>query len=832
MNLDKHKCRGKKGGQAGFMGRYGILLIISFLLFGSAAFAQQRGMMGAGGSISGRVLDSELQKPIEYATVILMSQKDSTQVTGISTDENGSFSLTKIRPGKYYLQISFLGYDLKTIDEVTIAPGNLQVDLGEIPLVQSSINIKGVEVTAEKPPIEFKIDKKVINVDRQLTSTSGTAVDVLDNVPSVTVDIEGNVQLRGSSNFTVLIDGRPTILDANDVLQQTPASSIENIEIITNPSAKYDPDGTSGIINLVMKKKKLRGMSGILHSNGGFDNKYGGDGLLNYRNGNYNAFIDIDYNKRNQPGSSSQESRTLNNDTTSYVNSDGSSQRGRTRYGGRGGLEYNLSSKDILSFGARLGNFDGDQKSQENYEEYTVPGGDHNLYTSEDLSDRTGTFFAANMDYNHQFAAKEHKLSGQIVLLKRDMDSESHNNLIDSDGLISFGQKSIESGPGTQLRMKMDYTRPIREKGKLEMGYQSRIESSKDKNELYYYDSLTADYIFYPEYSHTTDYDRDIHSLYIMNSGEVGRFGYQLGLRGEYTYRNIVLVGEDKSFNIDRWDYFPTIHSSFQLSGTQQVMASYSRRIDRPRGWFLEPFESWSDAYNVRRGNPALKPEYIDSYETGYQKSFGRNLFSLEAYYRITHNKIEFVNSVYPDSTNVILRTVENVGADYSFGTELMLNISPFKFWEINSSASLYNYRVEGTLYGKDYSEEKFSWNARLSNDIDIGKKMRIQLNGRYRSKSVTSQGERNGNFTANAALRYDFISKVLAATLQVNDIFGSGKFENISEGIDFYNYRRFDRKAPIVMLTLTYNFNNFKQQRNPIGDTDVGIEDVNPEEY
>jgi outer membrane cobalamin receptor len=838
LSFDKGVRGDYKDKQSKIFSLYTIIPILLSLLLGSLAFAQGRPMTGSrmgggGGSIFGRVLDSELQKPIEYATVILMSQRDSSQVSGISTDENGKFDLTKIRPGRYYLQISFLGYDLKTIDTILIRPGNLTVDLGDIPLVQSSLNIKGVEVTAEKPPIEFKIDKRVINVDQQLASTSGTAVDVLENAPSVTVDIEGNVQLRGSSNFTVLIDGRPTILDANDVLQQTPAGSIENIEIITNPSAKYDPDGTSGIINLVMKKKKLRGISGILNSNGGFDNRYGGDALVNYRNGDYNAFASIDYNKRNHPGSSLRENQTTYSDTTSYVYSSGESKRGGTRYGGRGGLEFNLSQNDVLSVGGRIGDFSGKHSSQELFEEWTEPGGVHNIYTNDDTSDRTGKFLSANMNYDHQFNGNSHKLSAQMVIMRRDMDSESHSTLVGSDGVMTFGQKSIESGPGRQFRARVDYTRPIREKGKFEAGYQSRIESSEDKNELYNYDSLQAEYVFQSPYSHSTDYDRTIHSLYFLNSGEMGRFGYQVGLRGEYTYRNINLVGENESFNIDRWDYFPTLHSSFQLSNSQQVMASYARRIDRPRGWFLEPFETWSDAYNVRRGNPGLKPEYIDSYELSYQKSFGKNMIALETYYRITHNKIEFVNSVYPESTNVMLRTVENVGADYSLGSELTLNLSPFHFWDINASGSVYNYRVEGALYGKDYSEQKFSWHARLNNNINIGKKARIQLSGRYQSKTVTSQGQRDGNFMANLALRYDFIVKVLSATLQVRDIFGSGKYENISEGINFYNYSRFDRKAPMVSLTLTYNFNNFKQQRNRVGDTDTGIEDMGGgEEY
>lgn len=830
MNSYKYKIGDQNEGKRRMFGGYEILPIILCLLMSNIANGQNRRMTEMRGTISGYVMDSVLHIPIEYATIILLSQADSTQVTGISTDENGNFNLKGIRPGRYYLQISFLGYELKTVDEIIISQGNLEIDVGEVPLLQSSIRVKGLTVTAERPGIKFKIDKKVINVDRQLTASSGTAVDVLENIPSVTVDIEGNVQLRGSSSFTVLIDGRPTILDANDALQQIPAGSIENIEIITNPSVKYDPDGTSGIINIVMKKKKLQGISGIVNSNGGFDDKYGGDALLNYRNGNYNAFINIDYGKRNNPGTSLQENQTSQNDTISYFISEGSSQRGRTRYGVKGGLEYNLTPKDVLSFGFRIGTFDGERNSWEKDAEWTDPGEDTALYTSENISERTGNFLSANINYNHNFGRKNHELSGQIVFMQRDMDEESLNKRLDPSGIISTGQKSTEEGPDTRFRLNMDYTLPVTEKNKIEMGYQSRLGTSEENNRLYYYDTSLADYIFQPDYSHATEYVRNIHSLYFMNSGESGRLGYQLGLRGEYTYRTIELLDENKGFGIDRWDYFPTIHSSFKLSSTQQVMASYSRRIDRPRDWYLEPFDTWSDAYNVRRGNPGLKPEYIDSYEMGYQKSLGRNMFSIETYYRVTHNKIEFIRSVYEDSANVMLRSVENVGTDYSLGAEFMLNLIPFKFWDISATGSLFNYRVEGALYGKEFSEEKFSWNARLNNNISIGKKIRFQINGRYRSRMATSQGERNADFTANTALKYDIISKILTTTLQVNDIFGSGKFENYSEGVDFYNYSRFDRKAPMVLLTLTYNFNNFKQKRD--NDNDNGIEDMGEGEY
>jgi hypothetical protein len=530
LNYTRYKFRRLVEGKKMIYNRHVVLLlIILYLLMSSIALGQNRRMMG--GSISGQVLDSTLQTPIEYATIILFNQKDSTQIAGISTDGNGFFNLTEIRPGAYYLQVGFLGYHVKTIDNINISRGSRDVDLGDIPLTQTSLTIRGISVTAEKAALEYRIDKKVINVDRQLTAASGTAVDVLENVPSVSVDLDGNVQLRGSSSFTVLIDGRPSILDASDALQQIPASTIDNIEIITNPSAKYDPDGTSGIINIIMKKNQFSGISGVLNSNGGFDDKYGADLLLNYRNGIYNAFISIDYNKRLYPGTSTQENRTSQSDTLSYVFSEGESQRDRIRYGIRGGIDFNLTSKDNLGFGLRYGGRAMERDSRLNHDEWTDPGNQHLLYTSDNSSERSGEFYAINMDYRHKFAGKNHELSGRIIYIHRDMEEKSKNEQLDSDGLISSGQESTEEGPASPLRLKLDYILPVSEKSNIEMGYQSRFGRAEDINEVYEYDTASGEYQFMSQFSHTTKYNRDIHSLYTMYGGESGKFGYQVGIR-------------------------------------------------------------------------------------------------------------------------------------------------------------------------------------------------------------------------------------------------------------------------------------------------------------
>ena len=804
-----------QGGE--FMIRRFMLLFILMLVTVSTVFSQERrrefrpGMMG--GTIKGHVIDEALQVPIEYANVLIYNQRDSSQVTGTITDSEGNFLLTRVRPGNFYMEVSFMGYHTHTVDKIEISPDKKEINLGTISLKQVVIQLEGIESVTEKPALEYKIDKKVVNVEKHYTATSGTAVDVLENVPSVTVDIEGNVQLRGSSNFTVLIDGRPTILEPNDALQQIPASTIENIEIITNPSAKYDPDGTTGIINIVMKKNnELRGTSGIVNLNVGDDDKYGGDFLFNYKRKKYSLLFGANYNKRSHTGESEVENRTFTQDTTSYIQSSGDRDRGREFFGVRGGIELYLSSHDDLIFGFRYGEHSMEGSSRQDYDEWTEPGDQHNPYISQEKSERSGEYYSLNLDYRHRFAKEGHEISGEAVYSGRDGDDDTVNELRDANNAITSGQHSTEAGPSHRLRLKINYVLPIREKDRFEAGYQSRLRDSEEINELYDYNPESDTYEFQPEFSYTTEYERNIHSLYTMYAGECESFGYQAGLRGEYTDRYIQLVDEDESFTIDRWDYFPTAHVSYKLPAGQQLMASYTRRIHRPRSWYLEPFETWMDAYNVRVGNPALKPEYIDSYELGYQIFFGKNLLSAETYYRKTNNRVERIRSVYED--NITLHSIENVGTDYALGTEFMFNVNLFQLWNMNLMSNIYDYEIKGTLYDEPFSRDSFNWDARMNHTFMLRKSTRLQINGMYHSKSVSAQGERKGFFMTNLAIKQDLMGKNLSATLQIRDLLGTGKHESFSKGKDFYKYSHFTREAPIFMLNISYNINNYRPER------------------
>ncbi len=773
----------------------------------------QENQQKASGMISGKILDAALEKPIEFANVILFNAKDSAMVTGATSDARGNFQIAAIQSGNYYIDIQLIGYKKKRLANLEIDSAKPGIDLGKIFLQQTTVNLERVEVQGEAMAMTYQLDKKVINVGQQQTAISGTAVDVLENVPAVNVDIEGNVSLRGSSNFTVLVDGRPSVLEPSEALQQIPAGAIENIEIITNPSAKHEAAGGTGIINIVLKKEQREGKSGIANFNVGIGDKYGSDFLYDHKDSGYQASFGVDYNRRLFTGNDREENQTSRAGLTSFIQSTGESRRQDISLGLRSEIKFDLSRRDLLSFGARYGKRDSDRGAALNYAARTEPATETESYLSASDRDRKRNFFTLTSSYQHRFAPKGHELSAEVFFSKRDGDEATTYNLLTNSAAIISGQRTTEAGPSDELRLKLDYSLALGEKGKFEAGYQSEMEDSEDRTGLYEYEMAQSDYVLLPQFSNVTRYDENVHALYAIIAGEWKRLGVQAGWRGELTDRAILSQGAAQRFTIEQWDYFPTLHLSRQFTVGHQAMASYTRRIERPDGGELEPFLTWTDAYNVSVGNPALKAEYIDSYELGYQANFGKSLWSVETYYRKAHNKIEDVRSVYAD--NVTLHSAANIGADYALGSELLLNYDVSKKWNASLTGNLYQYRIEGALFGEAFSRESFNWNARLSNTIKLGETIQLQLDGHYNSPSVSTQGRREGFFTANAAMKYEFIEKLLSATLQIRDVFGSAKNERISQGADFYNYNYSTREAPVVMLNLKYNFNNYKPERS-----------------
>jgi len=784
----------------------------------------------ADGIIKGIVLDKSGEIPMEYANIVLYSQRDSSIVSGTVTGPDGHFILENLPYGRFYAIANFIGYNKKYIRDIKITPQSKVLALDPVLLEMASTALEGVEINADKAHVEYKIDKKIVNVSQDIMAQGGSAVAVLENTPSVQVDIEGNVSMRGTSNFTVLIDGRPSVLEGSDALQQIPASTIDHIEIITNPSAKYDPDGVGGIINVVLKKQKQPGTNGVVNVGISSGNKYKSDVLLNYRRQKFNIFGGADFNHNEFSMRGRSEYTTYLTDSTSYRYSDMKGEMTRKGYGFKAGTDYYINDDATLTFSGQYGTYGFGRDHSSTNTLWTVPQSLKTYTLSESESNRDGTYYNLNMNYLRNFKGAGHKLEVLGYYSKRNgNDAELQNDYITDAAWIDDGSnpesiKTSEESDNDEFRISTDYTRPFGEEGKLETGYQSRFDFENEKYIFEQFDYFLNDYVQNDLYTSQVNFKRNIHSIYGTYSNTAGSWGYQLGLRGEFTDRNIKDVDATAGYVINRFDYFPTLHLSKQFESDHQLLASYSRRIDRPHGWALDPFVNYIDAYNIRIGNPALEPEYIDSYELSYQKRLKKSFISLETYYRVDKNKITRIKSLQEDGT--IVHTFQNLNRDYSLGAELMVNADLSRWLQMNGSVNVYNYWLEGNVEDEDVSTGSTNWDGRMNVTLKLKYDFRVQLTGFYRGPSVTAQGQREGFFMSNMAIRKDLFQKKFSATISVRDMFDSAKREMTTSGPGFTSYDLFKREAPIVSLNLSYIINNYKRQRTGEMQDEGGQED------
>lgn len=802
-----------------------VFILLISVLFSVQGIAQRPGG-GAGmsnlppeGVIKGQIIDSYSNKSMEYANVVLFSNRDSSMVAGTVTASDGAFTLKQVPYGRFYIVANFIGFNKVTIEDIRITPNSKVISLGQIKLDPSSASLEAIEVVAEKEHIEFQIDKRVVNVSQDIMAQGGTAVTALENTPSVQVDIEGNVSLRGSSSFTVLVDGRPSVLQGSDALQQIPASNIDRIEIITNPSARYDPDGVAGIINVILKQKKSEGVNGIVNLSVGSKDKFSSDFLLNYRTGKFNIFGGADYRENNSGGTRESNQETYRNDTTRFITSTGDRGMGRGGYSFRAGADYFLSDQTTISMSGELGKFDFERSLTANQSDYTAPASYYDYLKTTSISNRSRDYYRMTFTMQHKFDEKGQMIEALAYISQNDGSSFNDQQEFETDFEWNITDpepyqiRTNESSEESELRFKVDYVKPFNETAKAEIGIQGRIEQSTEDYLFTNWDSFSNEWIVDPLYSNEMDYYNQIHSVYGMYSNTYKKFGYQLGLRGEYNFREITNIQSTEPATVDRFDFFPTIHLSQTFENKDQLQASYTRRINRPRGWSLDPFIMYIDAFSRRQGNPYLDPELTDSYELAYQKRIWGSLFALEGYYRVTTDKITRIQELQNDGT--FLYTFDNVNKDYSLGTELMINTTPVEWLELSLTGNLYEYRLEGTVSDTDVDKKSLNWNSRLNAIFKLPYDFRFQINSRYNGPSVSAQGETKGFLMTSLALRKEFLNRQLSASVSVQDLFKTAKWESISSGPGFTSTDLMTHEPQVVMLSLSYRINNYKRQRN-----------------
>lgn len=768
----------------------------------------------SGGSIKGMVIDANSKMPVEYATVAIFTHSSDTPLTGTLSETGGRFRIAGLNQGTFDVVISFMGYETRRYEQVVIRTDQMHVNLGNVVLKPSTETIQQVDVVATRNSVEYKIDKKIVNVSKQLAAASMTAVEVLENVPSVKVDLDGNVALRGSSSFTVLIDGRPTVLEASEALKQIPASSIENIEIITNPSVKYAPDGTAGIINVILKKNRSQGIQGQVSANVGLDDKYGADLLLNLRKNKLNFSVGANYNKRYFPGYSFSDRSTFNQDSVYNVIANGTGNREFSHSSIRLGLDYDLTEKDVISIGSRLGSFRMNNTSDLAYLEKVYF--QNNLIEEIESKNiqkmtRDRNFYSVNGSWQHNFDKKGHQLLSMIDYSDRKMGGGNRSELTNTSTQTI---RNDDDADARRTEVKIDYTKPFGTNNRLEAGFQGRFDHNTSETQLYLNNTLNQDF------SNSAVFDQGIYSLYASYSGKVKNLGYQAGLRTELTDREIEVNETQENFQIHRWDFFPTFFLSYQLPKENQVMASYTRRISRQREWFFFPYLQYVDAYNVRRGDPLLAPELIDSYELNYIKQFKKAQLSIETFYRVTHDKTEFILDAYQG--NIAIQRPVNIGKDYSLGIEGNYNMKVTPWWEPTLMGSLYRYKVDTFRGGAKSTRESTNWDVRFNNNFMLYKGLLLQTNLNYSSPTVNSQGSTEGYYSIDAAMRMDFFNRKFSAVIQARDLFQTAIRKSTIDTDAVQAYTKEYMKAPIVTLTFTYRINDFRpkrSQRSPGGE-------------
>lgn len=770
----------------------------------------------------GKLVDADNNSPVEYASVAIYNQKDASLVTGGLTKADGSFEIEIAKAGTYYLQANFVGYESITVRDITINGEGGRKNLGVLKMSVNRTELDEVVVSAKKNHVDYKIDRKVINISTDIAADGGSAADALENVPSVEVDIDGNVTLRGNSNFQVLIDGKPSAMDASEILKQTPAAMIENIEIITNPSAKYDPEGETGIINLVTKKNVVQGINGVVNLNAGSEHRYGGDFLLNLRRQKFNYFVGGHYNSRggSMTGLNNRITHSVDantNDSIDIYNFRTNKHENQFQHAGlKTGFDFYATDNDILSFSVEGGLSHSNSDGANNYENWTINKLNSNRFNDENvhsITDNSGDsyYYNATMSYQHNFAGQGHKLNFNGFVSRNHNDNDDNFDQyitkLDVDPEHK-GHHTDNIRDNTRGRLNLDYTLPLPNENRFEAGAQFDFTSSNTDYQWRDLDN-NGDYILNDEFTNKVDFERYITSVYTTYSTKWLGFGIQAGLRYEQTHR--LMKTPDKDYPIDRPDFFPTLHISRAIGEKNSVQVGYSRRIRRPWVGMLNPYPAYSDEYSRSMGNPEIEPVYSDAFEVNYQITYPKWFFAVETFYRHTDGQMQNVSRL--GENNILISRPENLCTNNDFGAGLTLNIDPCKWFTSNTDVEMRQYYTRGNYEGKDLSRDGKSWRLRQQFTFAPAKNTKIQVNMRYRSANKSLISSNKGNFITGLSVRQSFMNKRISVSLNVRDIFKTQKMNSTTDTEAFWEHSERNRKAPSWNIGVNFKINNFKEQ-------------------
>ncbi len=755
-------------------------------------------------TIKGKVVDKVSGKPMESATIQVYKSEDSSLVTGMLTDAEGIFSLPGISDGTYTLRVSYIGYSTAVAKNIIAGKDNRNINFGTIKLEVNAESTAEIEVVDEAPIMTFEAGKKVYDAKKDLNSKSGNVIDVLKNVPSVEVDNDGNVSLRGSSNVKILIDGKPSALLSNgtQVLQNMPANIIDKIEVINNPSAKYEAEGVSGIINLVMKEQNQSlGYNGNLKVNGGTEDKYNLSTGGSYKKGKLSLNGNYSYWNYSMPG-------ITNFDRYNYqsVNSYLSDQalnwkyKGLSHYGSVG-MDYDFDKENTLSLVTNVFYYGRNLNSTSNIDFYNESNLLTSNFSSYNDNKRKGLNLDATLTYSKKFKEKGRDLNTFINYSSRNEYDETEYKSVVSD--VTSEQNKKSNFRFNFANFQADYVHPFGEKNTLESGVKANSRFINGVYSLRYLDN--GQWLQIPGKDNDVDYKDVISAIYGEYKGEYKDFSYRGGIRGEYTYTKFDIQQETQKYDNSYFDLFPSISLSQKIGIENQFQLSYSRRINRPNLFFLNPFVDYIDAYTSRSGNPYLKPEYINSFELGYTRSLKIATLTLTGFYRNSQNPVNFVSTV--DTNGVSQMKPENVGKANTYGVEFIAQGGFAKWWTYNGSASYFNTNIYENNSMFNFDKTYNAWSARFSTNAAIPDLFDVQFTYFYFGEQLSAQGKIEPMQMMNLAIQKSLFDKKIVLGFRVNDLFNQQRFSAYNSGDTFTQtiYQKSNSRA--AFLTLTYNF-------------------------
>ena len=776
--------------------------------------------------VSGTVIDAETNIPLEYATISVFNVNSEDVINGVITDSNGEFSI-ELNKGNYDFKVEFISFKIKYYKNINV---NNPLSLETIELSIDENILDEIEVIGEKTEIEIKLDKTVYNIGKDLTLKGNSVSDVLDNLPSVEVDIDGNVSLRGNESVRILINGKPSGLvgiSSNEALKQFPSESVDKVEVITSPSARYNAEGTAGIINIILRKSKLIGFNGSLSLNSGYPERYGVSANLNYRTKKFNFFNNIGYNTRTSEGSFINETEYYTDQPiNNFLNENGVRDSERNSNYLNTGIEYFISDKTSVVGSYVSRKSDGFTNNTNNVSQnFNAISKFSERLEKESEIDDTNEF---SINLTHDFNKEGHVLTMDY---QKEKSSENENGFISNSQLKPIFTKYLSERVDTDEiqeseLFKIDYVLPIKKDGQFELGFR-RNNQYQDIDYLAENEELNGNFVNDLNLSNTLLYNEKVNAFYTQYGNKNNKFSFLLGLRYEESKTTVKQLANNTN-NVKNYnDFFPTLNLSYQIKENETITFGYNRRIRRARSYFINPFPSKSSATNIFQGNPNIDPTYSNGIDLGYLKRYDKLTLNGSIYYRKETGVFTFISEntgnfvlVNEILVPVLRRTPINLASNKQIGLELNANFNQSKNWRLNGSLNFYESETLGEYMGIVYDSKNLTWSGRLSNNLKLFSSVDWQTSFRYRAPQKTAVSERKASIYSNTAFSKDLLKDKITLTFKVNDIFETGKWriESFNENYRSYSESNW-RGGRTLELNLIYRFNQKKKESRNSGD-------------